>query len=67
MGVRHRGGVSYDHCSRHKDSNGQVIAIGNRGARIRLQGSTKFVSMFTRQGRKGTNQDAMTVWEVRRF
>ncbi|XP_076916985.1 putative protein phosphatase 2C 65 [Bidens hawaiensis] len=63
MGVRHRGGVSYDHCSGHKDNNGQVIAIGNRGARIRLQGSTKFVSMFTRQGRKGTNQDAMTVWE----
>ncbi|KAL0344421.1 UNVERIFIED_CONTAM: putative protein phosphatase 2C 73 [Sesamum radiatum] len=36
---------------------------GDAGARIRLQGSSRYVSMFTQQGRKGVNQDAMTVWE----
>ncbi|KVI11202.1 Protein phosphatase 2C [Cynara cardunculus var. scolymus] len=67
MGVRYRGDLSDDHGVKPKDSeaedNDQIITIGDCGARVRLQGSTKFVSMFTRQGRKGTNQDAMTVWE----
>ncbi|KAM0061317.1 putative protein-serine/threonine phosphatase [Helianthus debilis subsp. tardiflorus] len=68
MGTRLRGGLSGDHCIGHNDNkeaedDGQVIAIGAYGARIRLRGSTKFVSMFSRKGRKGTNQDAMTVWE----
>lgn len=36
---------------------------GDYGARVRLQGSSMVTSMFTQQGRKGVNQDAMTVWE----
>jgi len=34
------------------------------GALVRLRGSSKVVSMYTQQGQKGVNQDAMTVWEV---
>lgn len=33
--------------------------------RIFLNGSSQFASLFTQQGKKGTNQDAMIVWEVR--
>ena len=40
------------------------VFIGDYGASIRLQGSSAFVSMTTQQGKKGINQDAMTVWEV---
>ncbi|KAK4418880.1 putative protein phosphatase 2C 74 [Sesamum alatum] len=40
-----------------------VILRGHAGALVRHRGSSKYVSMFTQQGRKGTNQDAMTVWE----
>lgn len=38
--------------------------VGDYGAVVRLQGSSKFMSMYSQQGRKGVNQDAMTVWEV---
>lgn len=41
-----------------------IILRGHAGARVRHQGSSKYVSMYTQQGKKGTNQDAMTVWEV---
>lgn len=37
----------------------------NDGAVIRSRGSSKHVSMAIKQGKKGINQDAMTVWEVR--
>ncbi|KAK6118236.1 hypothetical protein DH2020_048022 [Rehmannia glutinosa] len=40
-----------------------IILRGDAGARVRLQGSSKYVSMFSQQGKKGINQDAMTVWE----
>ncbi|KAL3830232.1 hypothetical protein ACJIZ3_019034 [Penstemon smallii] len=40
-----------------------IVLRGDSGARIRLQGSSKYVSMYTQQGKKGVNQDAMTVWE----
>jgi hypothetical protein len=40
------------------------IRHGDGGARIRLQGPSTFTSMYTQQGRKGINQDAITVWEV---
>lgn len=40
------------------------VTIGDFGARMRLQGASKFISMYTQQGKKGVNQDAMTVWEV---
>lgn len=39
------------------------IAYGDSEARIRLRGSSKFVSMYCQQGSKGINQDALTVWE----
>ncbi|KAH9673200.1 putative protein phosphatase 2C 65 [Citrus sinensis] len=39
------------------------VRVGDNGASVRLQGSSKNISMFTQQGRKGINQDAMTVWE----
>ncbi|CAI0474816.1 unnamed protein product [Linum tenue] len=39
------------------------VFVGDDGARIRLHGASKFISMFTQQGKKGVNQDAMTVWE----
>lgn len=35
------------------------------GGRVRLKGSCTFASMYTQQGWKGVNQDAMTMWEVR--
>lgn len=41
-----------------------IVLRGDSGARIQLQGSSKHVSMFSKQGKKGHNQDAMTVWEV---
>lgn len=34
------------------------------GTRVRLKGSCGFASMYTQQGLKGVNQDAMVVWEV---
>ncbi|XP_021908737.1 probable protein phosphatase 2C 65 [Carica papaya] len=37
--------------------------IADDGAIVRLQGPSAFTSMFTKQGKKGINQDAMTVWE----
>jgi len=40
-----------------------LIFRGHAGAHVRLHGSSKFVSMYTQQGKKGANQDAMTVWE----
>ncbi|XP_059642463.1 probable protein phosphatase 2C 65 [Cornus florida] len=43
--------------------NEDRIPNGDFDARVRLQGSCKDLSMFTQQGRKGINQDAMTVWE----
>lgn len=33
--------------------------------RFFVNGSSQFASLFTQQGKKGTNQDAMIVWEVR--
>lgn len=41
-----------------------VVGHGDYGALVRVQGSSKLMSMFSKQGRKGVNQDAMTVWEV---
>ncbi|XP_073042154.1 probable protein phosphatase 2C 65 [Primulina eburnea] len=40
-----------------------IVLTREAGARVRLQGSSKYVSMFSQQGKKGINQDAMTVWE----
>lgn len=35
--------------------------------RFFLNGSSDVASLFTQQGKKGTNQDAMIVWEVSSF
>ena len=35
--------------------------------RMFLNGSSEVASLFTQQGKKGTNQDAMIVWEVSPF
>nr|GLL36832.1 probable protein phosphatase 2C 65 [Ipomoea trifida]GMD40030.1 probable protein phosphatase 2C 65 [Ipomoea batatas]GMD43300.1 probable protein phosphatase 2C 65 [Ipomoea batatas]GMD62774.1 probable protein phosphatase 2C 65 [Ipomoea batatas]GME08817.1 probable protein phosphatase 2C 65 [Ipomoea batatas] len=40
-----------------------IVGRGDCGARIRVHGSSRFVSMYSQQGKKGVNQDAMTVWE----
>ncbi|CAN4126233.1 unnamed protein product [Withania somnifera] len=40
-----------------------MVGRGDLGANIRLCGFSKFVSMYSQQGKKGINQDAMTVWE----
>lgn len=50
---------------RDEDHHHHVLERGDSGAFIRLHGHSKHVSMFNRQGQKGNNQDAMTVWEVR--
>lgn len=51
------------------DSNvgedGEEVRRGEYGAIVRLNGSSAFSSMFTQRGKKGINQDAMTVWEVK--
>lgn len=54
--------VRQDHHHHHQH---RVLERGDSGAFIRLHGYSKHVSMFNRQGQKGNNQDAMTVWEVR--
>lgn len=42
------------------------IRSGDGSARVRLRRSTPFASMHTQQGWKGVNQDAMTLWEVKK-
>ncbi|KAG7549102.1 PPM-type phosphatase domain [Arabidopsis thaliana x Arabidopsis arenosa] len=44
--------------------NGEAeVRDTNDGAVVRTHGSSKHVSMSIKQGKKGINQDAMTVWE----
>ncbi|XP_004492511.1 probable protein phosphatase 2C 65 [Cicer arietinum] len=45
------------------ENNIEDVTYQNDGAMVRLRGSSKYVSMYTQQGRKGINQDSMTVWE----
>lgn len=47
-----------------KGSDHHIQSAENSGVRVRFEGSSRFTSMFSQQGRKGINQDAMTVWEV---
>lgn len=47
-----------------KGSDHHIQNAENSGVRVRFEGSSRFTSMFSQQGRKGINQDAMTVWEV---
>lgn len=48
-----------------EENDEENIQYGDCGARIRLDGFSDFTSMYTQQGRKGVNQDSMTVWQVR--
>ncbi|KAM1038319.1 hypothetical protein ACFX13_033753 [Malus domestica] len=57
-GVAHRN--EYYEAEEEEEDN---VRCGDDGARIRLQGCSRNISMYTQQGRKGINQDAMTVWE----
>ena len=52
-----------DDSNEHRDREAEVRDT-NDGAIIRSRGSSKHVSMAIKQGKKGINQDAMTVWEV---
>ncbi|KAG8500685.1 hypothetical protein CXB51_002823 [Gossypium anomalum] len=52
-----------DHNINNDDNSANVTRIGHAGAVVRLQGSSSLTSMYTRKGKKGINQDAMTVWE----
>ncbi|KHG17639.1 hypothetical protein F383_21554 [Gossypium arboreum] len=52
-----------DHNINNDDNSANVTRIGHAGAIVRLQGSSSLTSMYTRKGKKGINQDAMTVWE----
>ncbi|KAK4582287.1 hypothetical protein RGQ29_025459 [Quercus rubra] len=58
------GRAKEDDCDENEDQfdKGET-QYGDGGARIRLEGHSSFISMYTQQGKKGTNQDAMTVWE----
>ena len=47
------------------DYDSNDVSYGYGGEIIRLRGCSRFVSMYCQQGKKGVNQDAMTVWEVR--
>ncbi|CAH8334486.1 unnamed protein product [Eruca vesicaria subsp. sativa] len=51
-----------DDSNDHSDTEA-VVRDTNDGAIIRSRGSSKHVSMAIKQGKKGINQDAMTVWE----
>ncbi|KAG9155897.1 hypothetical protein Leryth_004143 [Lithospermum erythrorhizon] len=59
----HYGSYTVENDEKGEVEENEIILEGDLGARVRLQGSSMFVSMYSQQGNKGTNQDAMTVWE----
>lgn len=42
----------------------ELLQLHKIPGRMFLNGASDFASLFTQQGKKGTNQDAMIVWEV---
>ncbi|XP_047316425.1 probable protein phosphatase 2C 65 [Impatiens glandulifera] len=58
----HTDETEYDHHNHNHQNHHNYIQNGD-GARVRFHGSSKFLSMYTQQGRKGINQDSMTSWE----
>ncbi|KAJ3680900.1 hypothetical protein LUZ60_015389 [Juncus effusus] len=51
---------------REKEKRDQEVTNGSsndRVPRVILRGSCGYASMYTQQGRKGVNQDTMTIWE----
>lgn len=49
---------------RDLNSGGEIDEIQQVVGRLVGNGSSKIACLHTQQGRKGTNQDAMLVWEV---
>ncbi|KAJ4979493.1 hypothetical protein NE237_010273 [Protea cynaroides] len=49
-----------EYCNEELESD---IRQGDHGSRVRLRGPSQFTSMFSKAGRKGVNQDSMTIWE----
>ncbi|KAJ8458112.1 hypothetical protein OPV22_031038 [Ensete ventricosum] len=48
---------------RLRRSSGSEETVGRISGRLFLNGATDCASLFTQQGKKGVNQDAMIVWE----
>jgi hypothetical protein len=59
-------GNDFDEKEYYEEDEEDEMRYGDSGARIRLKGSSSHTSMHTQQGKKGINQDAMTIWEVRK-
>ena len=68
-GRRSSGGYFGDEFDENEcvEDDEEDMRYGDSEARIRLKGSSDHTCMYTQQGRKGINQDAMTVWEVIRI
>ncbi|XP_028767541.1 probable protein phosphatase 2C 65 [Neltuma alba] len=47
----------------HGEDHSSISTYSEGEGRVRLRGHSRLVSMYSQQGRKGVNQDAMTVWE----
>lgn len=65
--IKYRGRRHADDDLAEKEGKGHqqdLTTPGPNGDIVRLQGSSSFISMYTRKGKKGINQDSMTVWEV---
>lgn len=58
------GGLIETDIDNDKEDVEENLSFGDCEARIRLRASSEYISMYTQQGKKGINQDAMTVWEV---
>jgi len=50
-------------CIQEHEEDNHVIK-GDYGASIVLNGFSDYISMANKQGKKGVNQDTMTVWQV---
>ncbi|KAL3653928.1 putative protein phosphatase 2C 33 [Castilleja foliolosa] len=63
MGVRKRKSMKKRFGSQNSFDYRREERLHRTPGRMFLNGSTEIASLFTQQGRKGTNQDAMIVWE----
>ncbi|KAL6586815.1 hypothetical protein OROMI_001803 [Orobanche minor] len=63
MGVRKRKGSKRKLGSQNSFDYRWEERLHRTPGRMFLNGSSEIASLFTQQGRKGTNQDAMIVWE----
>ncbi|KAL8051979.1 hypothetical protein ABFX02_06G182200 [Erythranthe guttata] len=64
IGFKKRKGSKRKPASRNSSFNNRIDEQLHRiSGRMFLNGSSDVASLFTQQGKKGTNQDAMVVWE----